>query len=563
MEHLFRQLERYAGEDIYPYHMPGHKRRAWGMLPRQLYEMDITEIEGFDNLQQPEGILLELQKKAARIYGADQSFYLVNGSTCGILCALSAALPSGGHVLMARNCHRSAYHGVYLRNLKVSYLWPHYLEEYDIYDVVMPQEVEEALGREPDIEAVLIVSPTYEGRIADVAAIAEVTHRKGIPLIVDEAHGAHLGLAEGFAPNSCQAGADLVVHSVHKTLPSLTQTALLHVNGDRIDRGLLNRFLHIYQSSSPSYLLMASIDNALQYVESEGHEAFERFRRFYEKMMTQLAGCRHLRFLCDIPAGYGDGGDDIPVGQEEILKDKFIIKEPGSFRQKGILTGNLSGWQDIGKLLISVKHTALTGRRLYEILLEKYHLQTEMAAQSYVLVMFTINDGEEAYRRMTEALLEIDEGLTSCKAEDFREGFPCEKGTQGEKMGRPGQGASFKASAREARSCGHVSCGDKFPPALAWDMSGEEILLEESVGRYAREFINLYPPGIPLLVPGERMTQELCREIGEAWEQGLVVQGIRIQEDPCSRREKACLYVSVLSREAEKLFSAIIDKERI
>lgn len=493
MEHLFELLKQYAEGDIYPYHMPGHKRQAWGMLPRQLYEMDITEIEGFDNLHQPEGILSEMQQRAARIYGADESFYLINGSTCGILCALSSALPPGGHILMARNCHKSAYHGAYLRNLAVSYLWPAYLKEYDIYDTVTPEQIRGALEREPDIGAVLIVSPTYEGRIADVEAIAGAVHEKGIPLIVDEAHGAHLGLAEGFSRNSCQAGADLVIHSVHKTLPSLTQTALLHVNGERIDRRLLKRFLHIYQSSSPSYLLMASIDNALQYVEAWGQEAFKKFRRLYGEMMERLAGCRHLRFLRDVQTEYG--------GWTECMQ----------------------GRQDIGKLLISVKLTNLTGRQLYEILLDKYHLQTEMAAESYVLAMFTVNDGEEAYRRMTEALLEIDESLTVLPTEDKPE---------------------KKAVNLEGR-------GDAVPLAAAWDMPAEEILLEESIGRYAGEFISLYPPGIPLLVPGERMTKELCGRIQEAWEQGLTVQGIRIQEKDGCCAEKDNLYTKVLRGKEE------------
>ena len=127
MNHLMDELQRYAGEDIYPYHMPGHKRRSWGKLSGELYRADITEIDGFDNLHQSEGILLELQREASRLYGAEESFYLVNGSTCGILSAVSTALPAGGHILMARNCHKSAYHGVYLRNLNVSYLYPPYL----------------------------------------------------------------------------------------------------------------------------------------------------------------------------------------------------------------------------------------------------------------------------------------------------------------------------------------------------------------------------------------------------------------------------------------------------
>lgn len=469
VEHLLEKLRAHAESDVYPYHMPGHKRSPWGEFPKELYEMDITEIDGFDNLHQPEGILLQLQKEAARIYGAEESFYLVNGSTCGVLCALSAALPLGGRVLMARNCHKSAYHGAYLRNLSVAYLWPPYLDEYDIFDPVMPEQVEEALERDSDIGAVFIVSPTYEGRIADVEKIARIVHKKNIPLIVDEAHGAHLGLAEGFPKNSCQAGADLVIHSVHKTLPAPTQTALLHVTGQRIDRDLLRRFLHIYQSSSPSYVLMAGIDNALRYADENRDTAFPRFQRLYEEMMLQLAKCRHLRF-------------------------------PEH-------TGRRHPLQDTGKLLISVKRTGLTGKRLYDILLEKYHLQLEMASESFGLAMFTVNDRGEAYGRMTEALLEIDHGLESVGA--------------------------ARAPWLEGGIGGgdHWEISDAIPLYKAWDMPGETVALEESVGRRGGEFINLYPPGTPLLVPGERMTEELCQRIKNALKQGLAVQGV-IRTDP-------------------------------
>lgn len=257
--------------------MPGHKRNAWGELPAQLYRLDITEIDGFDNLHQPEGILKELQEQAAACCGAEESYYLVNGSTGGILSAVSAALPASGHILMARNCHKSAYHAAYLRNLRTSYLYPKMLEDYDIFDMVSPEQIEEALDKEPDIQAVLLVSPTYEGRISNIRQISEIVHARGIPLIVDEAHGAHLGWSDAVHENSCRQGADLVIQSVHKTLPALTQTALLHVNGTIVDRERLRRFLHIYQSSSPSYLLMASIDNALQYMERDGKKALDIF----------------------------------------------------------------------------------------------------------------------------------------------------------------------------------------------------------------------------------------------------------------------------------------------
>lgn len=539
MENLFEQLGQYAAGDVYPYHMPGHKRRAWGALPRQLYEMDITEIEGFDNLHQPEGVLRELQRKAASLYGADESFYLVNGSTCGILCAVSCALPSGGHILMNRNCHKSAYHGAYLRNLKVSYLWPPYLEEYDVFDAVTPEQVRKALEQEPDIGAVLIVSPTYEGRIADVRAIAETVHRKGLPLIVDEAHGAHLGFGEEFPPNSCQAGADLVIHSVHKTLPAPTQTALLHIKGTRIDRALVRRFLHIYQTSSPSYLLMAGIDNALRYVELEGQKAFGRFARRYGEMLERLAGCRHLKFLRDMYGEREASGEKDPANQEGYSKEVGPVREKGclkgaessegkgylregaetaGWRQEAVWEHRVYGQQDIGKLLISVKGTNMTGHQLYEVLLEQYRLQAEMAAESYVLAMFTVNDGEEAYDRMTDALLEIDKNLSG--EQEKRYTAEQEKRYTAEKEKR-----------HEAEREGRHSAKQELPLARAWDMPAEEVLLEESIGRYGGEFISLYPPGTPLLVPGERMTEQLCRRIRSAWEQGLTVQGIRIQEN--------------------------------
>lgn len=453
------------------------------MLPKELYGIDITEIEGFDNLHQPEGILLELQREAARLYGAEESYYLVNGSTGGILSAVSAAVPFGGHILMARNCHKSVYHASYLRHLQTEYLYPGILAEYGIADAVTPSQVREALERTPETDAVLIVSPTYEGRLADVAEIAGAVHEKGIPLIVDEAHGAHLGLTEGTWQNSCQAGADLVIHSVHKTLPALTQAGLLHVNGELIDRGLLRRFLRIYQTSSPSYPLMASIDNALQYTEKFGNDAFARFRFFYERMTEKLSACRSLKIL---------------IGNREE--------------------------QDTGKLVISVKGTGLTGKELYEILLKKYGLQTEMASIDFVLAMFTLNDDSEAYNRMTEALLEIDRNLSEA----------------GDTEKAPGKILSVKVREKAP---------EKISLAEAWEMPSEEILLTESAGRYAAEFINLYPPGIPLLIPGEQITEAHCREIWEAVSQGLNVQGIWTGRDEDGPSQE--ISIRVLQEKAE------------
>lgn len=446
--------------DYYPYHMPGHKRRLAGEMPEEIIRMDITEIEGFDNLHQAEGILRDLQEKAAELYGAEESYYLINGSTCGILSAVSAALPAGGHILMARNCHQSAYHAAYLRNLTISYLYPRLMEEYDINDVVTPEQVREALEKEPDIAALLLVSPTYEGRISQVEHIAEIVHEKGIPLIVDEAHGAHLGWAEGFGRNSCRAGADLVIHSVHKTLPSMTQTALLHVNSTLIDRDRLRRFLHIYQSSSPSYVLMASIDNALHLLETKADKLFAAFRLQYLQMMDRLSECRHLRFIRP---------------QDNL--------------------------QDIGKLVISTKAFGLSGRALYDILYKEFRMQMEMAAGTYCLAMFTIGDDEEAYRRMTKALLEIDGRMDNGQIQpDITE---------------------ISLSYEEQQTTDMVLLGS------AWDMDGEWIPLQKAVGSHVGEFIYVYPPGTPILVPGEILTGEKYHQILSYFSHGLKVQGLK------------------------------------
>lgn len=489
MGKLYDKLEEYGKSDFYPYHMPGHKRRASVGLPEELARLDITEIEGFDNLHQAEGILRELQERASKLYGAEETFYLVNGSTCGILSAISAALPLGGHILMARNSHKSAYHAAYLRTLTISYLYPDLLSEYDIAEAVAPEQVRKALDDKPDIGAVFVVSPTYEGRIADIKAIAGIVHEKGIPLIVDEAHGAHLGLAEGFAENSCRLGADIVIHSVHKTLPAMTQTALLHVNGDRINRTKLERFLHIYQSSSPSYVLMGSIDNALQLVENQGTELFKNFRERFLKLLENLQVCRHLQFI--------------------------------PFQE---------GRQDIGKLVISAKKTGLSGQQIYDMLLQEYHLQLEMAAGSYCLAMFTIGDTPEAYERMEKALLEIDRKIGEgnvqelCRADNLDMVDVGCKDIVGPEN-RNVDVANSLCTATQIISEQKPQCRKPIPLSRAWDMPYERVPLRDAVGRRVAEFVNLYPPGIPLLVPGEVLQAQQYEMLLEYFAQGLTVQG--------------------------------------
>lgn len=470
---LSKKLTEYSKSDIYPYHMPGHKRNAVGGQPKEWTAFDITEIEGFDNLHQPEGVLKKMQEDAAIAYGAEESFYLVNGSTCGILSAISAAVSFGGELLIARNCHKSVYHAAYLRHLTLRYIYPQIVEEYNICEAVTPGKVREALEKYPQVGAVLIVSPTYEGRIADVEEIAKVVHERGLPLIVDEAHGAHLGFAEEFSLNSCRLGADLVINSLHKTLPSMTQTALLHCNGKRVDRELVKRFLHIYQTSSPSYVLMASMEEAICQTLNK-QEVFHEFVKHWKDMLARLQACKNIRIL--------------PVDYAECEENKH----------------------DIGKLVLSVNGTGLSGQQFYDILLERYHLQLEMACDSFALAMFTVGDSREGYERLIQAVLELDA--------EFGAGFVSDIGENTKEM-------------VTVHACEEVVFHK------AWDMEREYIPFTEAIGRIAGEFINLYPPGTPIAVPGERLSETIIGQLQKYIQAGISVQGINTEKQVCVLKE--------------------------
>ena len=546
---MYDKLREYAKGDDYPLHMPGHKRRTFGALPESLFSMDITEIPDFDDLHAPEGVLKELEERVAKLYGADESFVLVNGSTCGILSALSCALPEGGHLLMARNCHKSAYHAAYLRKLRLTYLMPPVLAGFGICEGISPKQVEEALAKDPTIQAVLIVSPTYEGRISPIREIAEVVHGHGKILIVDEAHGAHLGLtrrpaveangvgnaagsrdvdeangvgnaagSRGAVPegaawheNSCRAGADLVIHSVHKTLPAMTQTALLHVNGDRVDRERLRRFLRIYQSSSPSYVLMASVDNAIAMIEQDGERLFHEFYENFTRMTDALSACKHFKILAvKREAGLGilavkrEVGLGILAVKREVGLGKGSDFADGGFAsdtslvalcKESSLTAVTS--QDIGKLLIHAGDSGLTGQQIYDTLREKYHLQLEMAAGEYCLAMFTIGDTAEGFERTTKALLEMDRAVET------------RIGTEADAPVLHSSNPDIIMSLNEA-----------------WDAPYEEVPLSACEGHVAAEFVNLYPPGTPIVAPGEAFTKKIQEDILRAQAQGLSLRGV-------------------------------------
>lgn len=474
MSELFEKLSAYGASDYYPYHMPGHKRRLKTDTMRELAQIDITEIDGFDNLHDAQGILKRIQEEAAAAYGAEESFFLVNGSTAGILSAISTAVSPGGKILMVRGAHKSAYHAAYLRDLQIAYLWPGVHPLFGCNLPATAKEVEEALQQTPDVQAVFIVSPTYEGLAADVKSIAEAAHKRNIPLIVDEAHGAHLGFDGRWPESSVKQGADLVIQSLHKTLPAPTQTAILHVNGKLVDRCRLRRFLGIYQTSSPSYIFMAAMEDAIATTSANREKLFGDFWEYWKGMTESLSACRNLIFL----------------------------KEENS---------------DPGKLAVMDKTGFLDGEQLYEMLLHKYHLQPEMAAGRYVLAMFTVGDTKEGYERLTKALLEIDEYITAERKQRTQEKL---MEREGNRMADAVTPVCIQKKTQAVTGIGR-----------AWDTPKEWVLLKNAEGKTAGEYVNLYPPGSPIIVPGEIFTKDILTEIAAYRQQGFHVQGVKEIED--------------------------------
>ena len=462
MKRLYDRLTEYKNSDYYGFHMPGHKRNETLIGAELPYGIDITEIEGFDDLHHAQGILEMAQNRAAQVFGAGQTFFLVNGSTVGILSAILGCTRKGDKVLVARHCHKSIHHGIYLNELVSRYVYPYYDGRMHVNGEISAEDVAAALEAEPDIRAVVIVSPNYDGVVSDVRAIAQVVHDHGIPLIVDEAHGAHFGFHPYFPKRANDLGADVVINSLHKTLPSLTQTALLHINEGYADRRRIVKYLDMLQSSSPSYILMASLDACVAWLDKEGKDAFEVYVKRLEKLRNDLKNLRNLR----------------------ILETEHYDKS---------------------KLVISVNNTNITSIELQNKLLNDYKLQMEMTARTYVLAMTSPADTEDGFLRLKNALMEID-GLVGTKVN-----VPDSKLQEHQMQELPRLEQVYTPFQIEEELV------EASAVALKW---------KDAEGRIAVEYAYLYPPGSPVIIPGERISKDAVGLLEYYKEQGFEIEGL-------------------------------------
>lgn len=463
-ESLFRLLQKYAASNTEAMHMPGHKRRITGVpfLEELGARFDITEIAGFDDLHHPQGVLLEAMEKAARLWRSEQCMFLVNGSTCGILAAVrAAALTTGSkRLIMARNCHKSVYNAAELCSLEPVYLAPEGVPDFGFCGSILPKLVEIVVRDNPGTP-VILTSPTYEGVLSNISEIAIICHMYGSPLIVDEAHGAHLELSPYFTGGAVTGGADIVVQSLHKTLTGLTQSALLHVSSSLIAAEDVKNELDVFETSSPSYLLMASIDGTRELVEQRGGELFRTWKKALDAFDEKVGLLQSIR---------------IP-GHSERFNCQPRINDCG-YSLGTMETPEVYGY-DRSKIIISCEGTDTSGVAIMSELRSRFNIECEMASCGYVVAMTGLLDNEESLSRLADALLEIDHDIrrTAPRIHFKQPGIPPKR-----------------MSVKQAKAA-----------------SRQQLNIKEALGKVSAEYVSAYPPGIPLVVPGEELTDELLK----------------------------------------------------
>lgn len=486
---MLGKLEAYSKENIVPMHMPGAKRNS-ELIGRYMddmpapYEIDITEIDGFDNMHNADGMIKKAFEKTAALYGADESLFLVNGSTAGNMAAICGVTDKGDSIIVARNCHISVYNAIILNELDANYVYPQYDDEYGYYKGISLREIKDAVEKNEsigkDIKAVVITSPTYEGNVSDIKNIAAYLHEHNIPLIVDEAHGAHFKFSCEFPQTAVEQGADIVINSVHKTLPSLTQTAVMHINYGYVNVSKVKRYWNIYQSTSPSYILMGSIDRCMSIIEKDGEYLFENY-----------------------------------ISKLKILRNKL-----GQLKNIKLIDSD-----DISKIVIGCDNA----KKLYNILLNEYGIQLEMSSLKYAIAMTSIFDSAEYYDRFYNALCEIDRRYNANNInnsannnQNYAERYNIFNNTSSIKK------ADIKVNIADFKNEALMSIAKALNEG---DKNGyDKIMMNDSslYGRISAKMVYVYPPGIPILCPGEIISENVVNIISKAIDNGLEVVGLEL-----------------------------------
>ncbi|MBU5590819.1 aminotransferase class I/II-fold pyridoxal phosphate-dependent enzyme [Clostridium sp. MSJ-4] len=467
---LFDALLEYVNRETIPFHVPGHKKGI-GMdeefksfIGENPFKIDVTVFKLVDSLHHPTGPIKKAQELASDAYGSEAAFFSIHGTSGAIQAMIMSVVNAGDTIVVPRNVHKSVTAGIILSGAVPVYMQPELDKDVGIAQGVTPETVEATLREHPEAKAVLIINPTYYGVSTDIKKIADIVHSYDIPLIVDEAHGPHLSFNDKLPMSAIEAGADICSQSTHKIIGALTQCSLLHVNSKYVDPTRVQQILNLLQTTSPSYILMASLDCARRQIALHGKELLE----------GSIALSNYAREeINKIPGFYCFGNE--------------ILGNPGVFAL------------DPTKITITCRDLGITGYDLDMILSTKYHIQMELSDLYNVLAVGSFGDTKESIDKLVEALKEISEEYASknTKKPDFIDIPPIPERV--------------------------------LIPREAFNGTKESVPLIDSVGLISGEFLLAYPPGIPVLCPGEKITKNIIQYVQELKDAGLYVQGT---EDP-------------------------------
>lgn len=464
---LFEALVKYSRANKVSFHTPGHKHgegidpqfRQW--VGENIFKMDLTLLPELDSLHEPTGVIREAQKLAADAYSADNTFFLVNGTSGGNHAMIFATCYPQDKIIVPRNAHRSVTAGIMFAGVTPIYLTPEFHPELNIFLNVTPEVVARALEKFPDARAVLITNPTYHGIATNLVEIASIVHRYGKVLLVDEAHGPHLKFHEALPISAMEAGADICVQSTHKIIGGLTQSSMLHAKRGRVDIIKLKKALQLFQTTSPSYLLMASLDLARRQMALQGRELLEKAINLAQKLRQGINST-----------------------------DGFFSFGRGIIGLYGVHD------LDVTKVTVNVRQSGFTGYEVATLLNRHYHIQVEYADQWNILLLVTFGNRAEDMERVLQALQSISRMQRKKPEGDL---IPQEL---------PREVPEMVLSPREALS------------ALT-----RTVRLKDSLGLVCAETISPYPPGIPVLVPGERITPEIYEYLLALYHSGSKIKG--------------------------------------
>jgi arginine decarboxylase len=440
------------------FHMPGHKRgqgtpqELKRLLGSAVFEADLPELPELDNLFAPEGAILQAQKLAAEAFGAEQTWFLANGTTCGIEAAVLATCNPGDKLVLPRNAHQAAIAALILSGAVPIFVEPVYDADWEIAHGMAAASVAQALAHHPDSKAILMVYPTYYGSCGEIEAIAQMAHQHHIPLLVDEAHGAHFAFHPELPIAALAAGADLTVQSTHKVLAALTQASMLHVQGSLIDRQRLSKALQLVQSTSPSYLLLASLDAARQQMATQGQALMSRTLGLAAKARTQIS---QISGLTVMPTEGVAGA---------------VAFDPA-------------------RLTVDVSQLGLTGFEADERL-HAAGVTAELPGLQHLMFMVTWGNTSQDIERLVEELRRLAAGATGKRKSSNR------KIVQGK--------ISSPRCFADGTTIAPLPC---LSPRAAFFAPAETLPLEQTLHRISAELVCPYPPGIPVLFPGEEVTE--------------------------------------------------------